>query len=176
MLMEKQKRYLKRIISIKIEDYLAEYISVKFKKNESDGKIEVPSNNDLYFCLWHHMSKPNGRARPSEDGNLRIALPCRRSGAAEGPWKDPAYYNYISQAGVKEVEACIRLQFNFELHRVLLENEEFGHKRRNIDVVYDFIRTYELKSISPDALLKNYYRYRARIRPKRTREYKRMHV
>ena len=174
MHMEKQKCYLKSIISNKIEDYLAEYITAKFKKNESGGKIEVPSNNDLYFCLWHHMSKPNGRAQPSEGCNLRIALPCRRSGAAEGPWKDPAYYNYISQAGVKEVEACIRLQFNFELHRVLLENEEFGHKRRNIDVVYDFIRTYELKSISPDALLKNYYRYRARIRPKRTREYKRI--
>ena len=174
--MEHKKRLLLKEINIKIEGYLAEYILAKFKKNENGEKIVIPSNNDLYFCIWHHMSKPNERARLTEEGNLRIVLPCRRSGAKEGPWKDPAYYNYISQAGVKEIEACIRLQFNFELHRVLLENEEFGHKQRNIDVVYDFIRTYQLKSISPDALLKNYYRYRARIRPKRTREYKRIHV
>ena len=33
--MEKQKRYLKRVISIKIEDYLAEYITAKFKKKRN---------------------------------------------------------------------------------------------------------------------------------------------
>lgn len=171
--MEKQKRYLKRVISIKIEDYLAEYITAKFKKNEMHGGIEIPSSNDLYYCLWYHMAKPTDKSRPSDEGNLRIALPCRRSGSPEGPWKDPAYYNYIPQAGVREVEACIRLQFNFELHRALLENEEFGHERRNLDVIYEFIRTYGLKSISSDALLKNYYRYRSRIRAKRSRGYKR---
>lgn len=174
--MENKKRCLKRVVTIKIENYLAEYISAKFKKNETCDGIEIPPHNDLYFCLWHHMAKPNEKCRPSEDGNLRIALPCRRSGSVEGPWKDPAYYNHISQAGVKEVEACIRLQFNFELHRALLENEEFGHERRNLDVIYEFIRMYELKSISSDALLKNYYRYRSRIRPKRARGYKRKRI
>ena len=61
--------------------------------------------------------------------------------------------------------------FNFELHRVLMENEEFGRQRRNLDVVRDFILTYRLRSISEDALLKNFYRFRNRLRPKRTRRY-----
>ena len=62
--------------------------------------------------------------------------------------------------------------FNFELHRVLLENEEFGRKKRNIEIVHDFIHAYNLKSISSDALLKNFYRFRNKLRPKQTRKYK----
>ena len=63
-------------------------------------------------------------------------------------------------------------RLNFELHRALLENEEFGKERRNLDVIYDFMRTYRLKSITEDALLKNYYRYRNRLRQKKTRKYR----
>lgn len=120
------------------------------------------------------MSKQRINQPDVIDGNLRIHLPSRRAGAISSPWKDPAYYNYLSPAAAKEIEAQIRRMFNFELHRVLLENEEFGRQRRNLDVIYEFIHSYQLKSISSDALLKNYYRFRNRLRPKKVRKYQKV--
>lgn len=168
--MHKEKRALKKIATIRIEPYLAEYISGKYGTEQKKGAVNIPYNTDLYHCIWENMSRQRANQSVPEDGNLRILLPCRRSG--EGvPWKDPAYYNYLSASAAKEIEGQIRRMFNFELHRVLLENEEFGRQRRNLDVIYDFIRAYHLKSISSDALLKNYYRFRNRLRPKKTRQY-----
>ena len=168
--MHKEKRALKKIATIRIEPYLTEYIIGKYGMEQKNGTVNIPYKTDLYHCIWENMSRQRGNQSAPEDGNLRILLPCRRGG--EGvPWKDPAYYNYLSAAAAKEIEGQIRRMFNFELHRVLLENEEFGRQRRNLDVIYDFIRAYRLKSISPDALLKNYYRSRNRLRPKKTRQY-----
>lgn len=168
--MHKEKRALKKIATIKIEPYLAEYVIAKYGTNTEKGLVNIPYNTDLYHCIWENMSRQRTNQSMPEDGNLRILLPCRRAGQGT-PWKDPAYYNYLSTTAAKEIENQIRRMFNFELHRVLLENEEFGRQRRNLDVIYDFIRTYQLKSISSDALLKNYYRFRNRLRPKKARHY-----
>lgn len=168
--MHKEKRALKKIATIRIEPYLAEYVCGKYGIEKKNGTVNIPYNTDLYHCIWENMSRQRANQSVPEDGNLRILLPCRR--ASEGiPWKDPAYYNYLSVSAAKDVEAQIRRMFNFELHRALLENEEFGRQRRNLDVIYDFIHTYQLKSISPDALLKNFYRFRNRLRPKKVRKY-----
>ena len=70
-------------------------------------------------------------------------------------------------AAAKEIEKQIRRMFNFELHSVLLENEEFGRERNNSEVIFEFIRRYRLFSISSDALLKNFYRFRNLLHPKR---------
>ena len=149
--MQKEKRLLKQVAIITIEPYLAEYISEKYGTSPKNGGVKIPYTSDLHFCIWEHMSK------------------CH---ANQTPYKDPAYYNHLSPAAIKEIEAHIRRMFNFELHRVLLENEEFGRKKRNIDIVHDFIHAYNLKSISSDALLKNFYRFRNKLRPKQTRKYK----
>lgn len=167
--MEKEKWVRKRAVAIRIEPYLAEYISSKYETDAVTGGIKIPCSTDLYFCVWEQMSRQRSNQSDVADGNLRIHLPFRKSGS---PWKDPAYYNYLSLTASKEIESQIRRMFNFELHRVLLENEEFGRERRNLDVIYDFIRAYQLKSISSDALLKNYYRFRNRLRPKKVRKYK----
>lgn len=168
--MDKKKRALKKIATIRIEPYLAEYVIGKYGVEEKNGAIKIPYTSDLYHCVWENMSNQRSNQTEPPDGNLRILLPCRK--AVSGvPWKDPAYYNYLSAAASKEIESQIRRMFNFELHRVLLENEEFGRKRRNLDVIYDFIRAYQLESISSDALLKNYYRFRNRLRPKKIRKY-----
>ena len=55
----------------------------------------------------------------------------------------------------------------------MLQNEESGRKSKLADVVEDFISQYNLKSITPDALLKNYQRYRSMLRPKKPRTYTR---
>ena len=74
-------------------------------------------------------------------------------------------------SAAKKIEDHVRLLFNFEFHRVMMENEEHGRPKRNQDVVYEFIRKYNLESISPDALLKNFYRYKQRLFPKVPRKY-----
>ncbi len=172
--MEQKKWATKRVVTIQIEQYLAEYICAKYRKDATTGGVKIPNTTDLYFCVWENMSKQRINQPDVIDGNLRIHLPSRRSGVISSPWKDPAYYNYLSPAAAKEIESQIRRMFNFELHRVLLENEEFGRQRRNLDVIYEFIRSYQLRSISSDALLKNYYRFRNRLRPKKVRKYQKV--
>ena len=163
--MEKEKWASKKIATIKIEPYLAEYVIGKYGTEHKHGTVKIPHTTDLYHCIWENMSRRHSNQPEVVAGNLRILLPVR---------KDPAYYNYLSVAAAKEIETQIRRMFNFELHRVLLENEEFGRQRRNLDVIYDFIHTYQLKSISSDALLKNYYRFRNRLRPKKVRKYQKV--
>ncbi|WP_028897811.1 hypothetical protein [Prevotella sp. HUN102] len=169
--MEKEKWRKKRVATIRIEPYLAEYIMAKYETDIATGGVKIPPTTDLYFCVWEQMSRKRANQSEIVDGNLLIHLPFRKADTCS-PWKDPAYYNYLSSSAAKEVEGQIRRMFNFELHRVLLENEEFGRKRRNLDVIYDFIHNYRLKSISSDALLKNYYRFRNRLHPKKIRQYK----
>ena len=169
--MHKEKRALKKIATIRIEPYLAEYVIGKYGMEQKNGAVNIPYNTDLYHCIWENMSRQRTNQSVPEDGNLRIQLPCRKPGDGVA-WKDPAYYNHLSLVASKAIEYQIRRMFNFELHRILLENEEFGRQRRNLDVIYDFIHTYQLKSISSDALLKNYYRFRNRLRPKKTRQYR----
>ena len=173
--MHKEKRALKKIATIRIEPYLAEYVIGKYGMEQKNGAVNIPYNTDLYHCIWENMSRQRTNQSVPEDGNLRIQLPCRKPGDGVA-WKDPAYYNHLSLIASKAIEYQIRRMFNFELHRILLENEEFGRQRRNLDVIYDFIRTYQLKSISSDALLKNYYRFRNRLHPKKTRQYRKTAV
>lgn len=173
--MHKEKRALKKIATIRIEPYLAEYVIGKYGMEQKNGAVNIPYNTDLYHCIWENMSRQRTNQSVPEDGNLRIQLPCRKPGDGVA-WKDPAYYNHLSLIASKAIEYQIRRMFNFELHRILLENEEFGRQRRNLDVIYDFIHTYQLKSISSDALLKNYYRFRNRLRPKKTRQYRKTAV
>lgn len=184
--MEKEKRTSKRTTAIRIEPYLAEYISKKFKIDEKTGGVKIPYTTDLYFVVWNLMakpgshantcngrtSKPGGRTDDSRDSsNLRIFLPTRRSFIDGCPGKDPAYFNYLSPTSAKQIEKTIRMMFDFEFHRLMMENEEAGRPKKNQEVVSDFMHRYQLESITEDALLKNFYRYKQRLFPKKTRKY-----
>lgn len=170
--MEKNKRYSKKVATIRIEPYLAEYVSAKYGVDSKTGGVKIPPLTDLYHCVWEHMSRQRSNQSEPIDGNFRISLPCRKARVDGQTWKDPAYFNFLSPCAAREIAGCIRRMFNFELHRSLMENEEFGKQRRNLDVIRDFIKDYKLSSIGEDALLKNYYRFRNRLRPKKTRKYR----
>ena len=169
--MEKRKRYQKKVCSIRIQPYLAEYCQKKFDKNPHNGGIVIPSWSDLYFCVWNNMRKAPLDAPSTDDANLLIDLPTRRSGCDDYPSKDPSYYNHLSAHGVKRVEECIRMMFNFEFHAFMMDNENHGRTVKHSEMVDRFIRQYCLKSISTDALLKNFYRYRNLIHPRKKRKY-----
>lgn len=173
--MEEKKRCSKNFAAIDIEPYLAEYAKKRFVLNRNNGALVIPSNSDLYHCVWHHMTRPPRDCDSSKTGNLKISLPNRRSSNDEGPWKDPAYYNHLSSSAARCIETCLRRMFNYEFHALMIENDEQGRPMRQIEVVEDFIRKYQLQSISSDALLKNYQRYRRRLHPKRPRRYVHRH-
>lgn len=185
--MEQKKRASKKICAIRITPYLAEYARKKYHASTSTGSVRFPATSDLYHCVWTNMQRPPSSPSPQKatpvlevsassvpdslSGVLLISLPSRRPDSTDGPWKDPAYFNHLSSQAARAIEGCLRREFNFEFHRIMMENEEQGHPRRNIDVVEAFIREYRLTAITSDALLKNYYRYRDLVRPKQRRRY-----
>ena len=53
------------------------------------------------------------------------------------------------------------------------ENDLNGHVLNNLDVVHHFMCSYCIDSVSEDALLKNFYRWRENMRKRKVRrEYK----
>lgn len=163
-----------RIVTIRIESYLAEYAKNKFAEGGMDGAIRIPYNSEFYHCVWEHMAKRRADQPLLTDGNLRILLPSRRT-AEDGPVKNPAYYNYLSPVAVQLIERFLRRQFNYEFHQMMLDNENHGRPVRQQDMVADFIRRYRLESITEDALLKSFQRYRQRLHPRKPRKYEKRH-
>lgn len=153
--------------SIQIEPYLAEYLKGKYN-NGDDDPLQIPDNTDLYHSIWTLMVKRPCNHSPIDKGNLTFMLPERRIG------KDPKVYNYLSPRSVKLIEMEVRRMFNRELHIMMDENDLQGHILSNIDVVHNFLCSYGIDSISEDALLKNFYRWRDNIRKRKARrDYKR---
>ncbi len=147
---------------IQIKPHLVEYITNKF--GMENGVVQLPRDLDLYHAIWDQLIK-----RPInsvDQGNLEIALPDRRTG------KSPETFNYLSKRSCAIIERRIEVMLWAELHD-LLDEEKHRYGVEYIDTVHTFKCKYILNSISEDALLKNYYRWRDRVRKKRERrEYK----
>ena len=147
--------------TINITPYLAEYLRGKYASGSNDP-INIPDNSDLYHVIWNYMSRRPSNM-PHTDGNIVLALPNRREG------KNPEVYNYLSARAVTYIELAIRREFNEELHATLLDNDQRGHLFDNNAVVYQFLCTYGIESVSEEALLKNYYRWRENLRKRKAR-------
>lgn len=148
---------------ITITPYLAEYLIAKYN-NWSESPITIPDNTDLYHLLWQLMARRPIEASAIDQGNLVINLPKRRLG------KDPMYFNYLSPHSCTIIQRMVKRMFDLELHEVMTANIRNGRPYRDIDVVYRFMQDYGLESISEDALIKNYYRYKDGLRKKRVRQ------
>lgn len=158
------------ITMIRIEPYLAEYAQNLFGLGRKDGSIKIPYISELHFLVWELMAKPRANQLSPENGNLAIVLPTRRE--CEGELrKNPRYYNYLSPDAARKVEAWLRRRFNFEFHELMIDNEVKGRPRQHLDLVRWFMRRRGLKSITEDALIRNFRRYRRRISPKTVRKY-----
>lgn len=148
--------------SIYIEPYLAEYIRGKYN-NGCEGSLRIPDHTDLYHMVWALMSRRQKNQSPVDAGNLTFILPERRVG------KDPKVYNFLSPASARMIEKEIRRMFNRELHTVMDENDLNGHDLNNLEVVLHFMHSYCIESVSEDALLKNFYRWRENMRKRKVR-------
>lgn len=152
---------------ITTEPYVAEYICGKFTDPDS-GVVRFPPSLDIYVLIWDLLQK-RPHDTPVDEGNLTIFLPDRRAG------KDPLTYNYLSGRSQKILNAKMKLMMWAELHEVMDENKHI-HGIQFKETVYRFLRKYSIESISEDALLKNYQRWRDDLRRRKKRNYNRKKV
>ena len=146
------------------EPHVAEYIRGKFFDPES-GTVRFPSGLDIYVLIYDLLQKRPERC-PVDAGNLEFALPERRLG------KDPMSYNYLSGRAQKMLSDKMRLMMWAELHDYMDENKHLNGIQFK-DSVFMFMRRYSIESISEDALLKNYQRWRDKLRRRKKRGYTR---
>lgn len=145
-------------VRISIKKHLSEYLIGKFNNCE-EGAVTFPDSYDIYHTLFDLVQKRPSNCVPHECGNLEIVLPERREG------KDPAYYNYLSERAQKIIERRIEVKMWAELHDLIDENKHL-YGIEYSESIFSFMIKYDIHSISEDALMKNYYRWRDRVRKK----------
>ena len=146
----------RRMASIRVEPYLAQYARMKFDTDPKTGGIKIPDSFDLYHCVWQLMERRPTDAVTAADANLTIFLPFRR--AVDGqPGKHPEHWNYLSPRSQRMIERSLRRLFNWEFHHYCEDLVSRGTAKK--EAVGRFIRMYGLSIDHEDALLKNLQRH-----------------
>lgn len=146
------------------DPYVAEYIKGKFYDQES-GAVRFPASLDIYILIYDLLQRRPVTC-PVDTGNLEFVLPERRQG------KDPVSFNYLSGRAQKILGDKMRLMMWAELHDFMDENKHINGIQFK-ESVFMFMRKYSIESITEDALLKNYQRWRDKQRRKKKRGYNR---
>ena len=142
---------------IKVKPYLKEYLIGKYCAGE-DMPIQFPDKTEVYHIIWNLLEKRPVNV-PVDTGNLEIILPYRREG------KSPLVYNYLGLRSHRIIERNISVMMWSELHVLVEENKhKFGIDF--IESVHYFMRKYCIDSLTEDAFLKNFYRWRDSLRKK----------
>jgi len=147
---------------INIKSHLCEYISGKYN-NFSEKQVHFPDNLDIYHLIFD-LTEKRPAGVPVDSGNLEIVLP-DRYGA-----KHPETYNYLGVRAQKIIERKLEVMFWSEL-REFIDFENHTKGTPYIESICLFMRKYGIESISEDALQKNYYRWRKKIRNPNKRVY-----
>ena len=153
---------------ISIENYLAEYCIGKWGSDFAEP-VRFPDNLDVYHTLADLTQKMPENVFVVE-GNLEVCIPTMtRDGDLIR--KNPEVYNYISGQSSKILNRKIKILFWAELHEIVDSNRHI-HGIRIIESVYTFMCKYRITSITEDALLKNYQRWKFTVRRREKRAYK----
>lgn len=156
-------------VKIQVEQYVAEYIRGKYFDPEV-GAVRFPSKLDIYILVYDLLQKRPHNC-PLESGNLEFALPDRRDANTAGG-KSPEQFNYLSERAAKRLGDKMRLMMWAELHDLMDENKHLKGIQFK-DSVFQFLCRYGIESITEDALLKNYQRWRDKQRRTTKRRYSR---
>ena len=143
---------------INVREHICEYAIGKFGTDFSNP-ISVDYKTDLYVAIWDLLS-PRPADKPIDHGNLEIVIPNRRTEGEQG--KKPERFNYFSEKAARIIDYKIETMMLAELHDLLDENKH----RKGIEyqiTVHIFVNKYQVRSITEDALLKNYYRWRKKL-------------
>ncbi len=150
---------------INIKPHLSEYCYGKFS-HCSDDPVRFPDDYDIYHTIWNLMQQRPANC-PADSGNLEIVLPSRRKNDGSVR-KDPLVYNYLGERSAKIIERKLEVMMFAELHDRLDENKHrFGIEYT--ETIYEFMKQYAITSITEDALIKNYYRWRDVTRRRKIR-------
>lgn len=151
-------------VKIDVEPHVAEYIRGKYFDSVA-GAVRFPPQLDLYILIYDLLQK-RPETHPVDSGNLEFVLPERREG------KDPITYNWLSHRAQKRLANKMRLMMWAELHELMDENKHINGIQFK-DSVFEFMCRYSIESITEDALLKNYQRWRDKLRRRNKRGYRR---
>ena len=151
-------------VKIDVEPHVAEYIRGKYFDSVA-GAVRFPPHLDLYILIYDLLQK-RPETHPVDSGNLEFVLPERREG------KDPITYNWLSHRAQKRLANKMRLMMWAELHELMDENKHINGIQFK-DSVFEFMCRYSIESITEDALLKNYQRWRDKLRRRNKRGYRR---
>ncbi len=148
-----------------VPQFIAEYIRGRFA-GFSDSPVRLPDSADLYHIIYDLLEK-----RPScaavDKGNLELVLPERSIG------KRPETYNYLGVRSQRIISRKMELMMWAEAHSYIDEQKHLEGVDYK-DSVIRFRLKYGIESLSEDAFIKNYYRWRSKIRRKeKKREYNR---
>lgn len=152
---------------ITVPEPIREYLIGKYCDLDANQPVYFPDGDDLYHCLYDLIEKRPANAPMVDSGNIELHLPKRRVG------KNPDVYNYISQRAQAILTKRIETKMWAECHDYLDEQKHL-YGINYIDGVVTFMKRYQIYSLSEDAFLKNYYRWRTKVREKnKKREYRR---
>ncbi len=150
---------------INVPVYIAEYIHGRYA-DFSDSPVRLPDSSDLYHMVWDLMEKrPFGVG--ADTGNLEIVLPERSVG------KRPETYNYLGVRSQRIISRRMEVMMWAEAHSYI-DEQKHQHGVDYKDAVIRFRLKYGIESLSEDAFIKNYYRWRGKVRKKeKKRDYSR---
>lgn len=143
---------------IDLPNHLSEYLRGKF--GDKDGIVCLPSNSSLYFIVYE-ITRRRPAGKPTDNGNTEIRLPSPALSHQTGG-KPVEYFNYISESGADLLAKHVNTMMKVEAHELFDENK---HVRGidYIDTSYAFLERYRIESLTPEALLKDYLRWRKKI-------------
>lgn len=147
---------------IHIKPHLKEYVSGKYSQSPEEP-VRFPDRMEIYHAIFNLMDKRPVNC-PVDSGNIEIVLPKTDS------YKNPKTYNYISAQSQRKIEKIIEVMFWSDF-RFYIESEHHNNGAPYSNLVYDFLNKYGIHSISEDALLKHYYRWRKKVRNPEKRAY-----
>lgn len=152
---------------IQVPEHIREYVVGKFNDFQ-DGAVRFPDQTDVYHSIYDLLGKRPQNC-PVDKGNLEIQLPARSIG------KSPSVYNYLGLRSVCIIVKKLENMMWAELHDVLDHNKH-RYGIEYIVGIHEFMNKYGIESLSEDAFLKNYYRWRAKIRRKEKRKYTKKNI
>lgn len=142
---------------INIPEHLREYMIGKYGDFRNEP-IRLPDHLDLYHFIYDLLEKRPCNQQKDE-GNLEIVLPERSLG------KRPEYYNYLGQRSQRILIRKIGTMMWAEAHDFIDQKKHVDGMEYK-DAVHLFMNRYGIDSLTEDAFLKNYYRWRGKMRAK----------
>ena len=142
---------------ISVPPFIAEYILGKYG-SFSKSPVRLPDSTDLYHVIYDLLEKRPVDA-PADRGNLELILPERSCG------KRPETYNYLGQRSQRMLSERMEVMMWADAHS-FIDEQKHQHGVDYKDSVIQFCTRYGIESLSEDAFIKNYYRWRGKVRKK----------